>query len=122
MRTIGLAFAALVLYASVLPGSAQADPCYGCENYGGTQLCNPFEPDFRFERCEVIGGFCQMFEQCDPVMSYHDLNVQDRIGPGGNYLPLSSKNASRDGRLLNTCTGYVVAEQSFDSVPVRIDI
>jgi hypothetical protein len=122
MKSIGIALIALLMVVSVPMASANAAPCEGCENWQGQQYCNPFEPDFRFEHCEVQQGFCQMQDRCDPVMAYNEFDVPERIGPGGTYLPISSKVASSKGRLVNTCTGYIVAEQEFDAVPSTITI
>jgi hypothetical protein len=112
-----------LLLVTVTPASLNADPCYGCENYQGQQYCNPFEEEFRFEQCEIPpGATCQLSQQCPPVMTYLDFNVHDRVGPGGNYLPSNSNNVLENGRLINSCTGFAVAEHEFDSVPTAIEI
>lgn len=122
MKSFGLMVLSLLAVGAIAPGMANADTCEGCWNFQGEQYCNPFEPTYRYEVCVVIGGFCQMWEQCDPVMAYNDLNVNERVGPGGNYLPLSRKNVLREGRLYNECTGFLVAEEDFEDVPDVIEI
>lgn len=122
MNSLRMFLMALLSMAAIAPHSLSAQ-CYGCENYQGQQFCNPFAPEFRFEECTVPpGSTCQLFHKCDDVVTYYDFNVQDRIGPGGNYLPTSENNVFKEGRLINACTGYAVAEQEFDAVPALIEI
>jgi len=105
------------------PTDAFADFCEGCENFQGAQLCDPFQPDFRWEECEVEQEFCQLSgDRCDAVVTYNDFQADTRIGPAGTYVPRSTLVATRGPPIISPCNGLVVgSHQTVAIVHVGFD-